>query len=189
MTTVISFDVGVRNLAYAVLEVGDDSKVSLTRWDLIDLESYGKSKEGTEDAIGSVIRALDDSELTSIGDVVLIENQPCMKNPKMKTVQVAIHAFFAMHDHYSGDLRDKKIKIRLVNPRNKVGIIGSYSGRKRESIIRCREFLDRELVDGDGQVSMTREQAVSRLERANKKDDLADAFMQAIWYVKSLRAP
>jgi hypothetical protein len=179
---IASFDVGMKNLAYAVVHVNAEGGVGIVRWALIDLGEYMENEK--ESLVPAVIRALDDADLMGM-DVVLIENQPCMKNPRMKTVQVAIHAFFESMRHYVGPDLGVRKSIRLVNPSNKVGHGGKYSDRKREAIARCKEFLERRLVD-DTSTSTTllsRSEALKILESAKKKDDLADAFLQALWFI------
>lgn len=182
--TIVSFDVGMRNLAFAAIRVDDETRaVGIARWELIDLADY-ESSEDNQTIVPAVIRALDDADLSDGVDLVLIENQPCMKNPKMKTVQVAIHAFFECMRHYQGGGGG----VRLVNPSNKVGHGGKYSDRKRAAIARCREFLERELVDG-GEGLMSRSAALEVFGKAKKKDDLADALLQALWYVSTVMTP
>jgi hypothetical protein len=183
--TIVSFDVGMRNLAFAAIRVDDERRVGLLRWELIDLADY-ESSEDNQTVVPAIIRALDDADVlgTDGVDLVLIENQPCMKNPKMKTVQVAIHAFFETLRHYLGAGGG----VRLVNPSNKVGHGGKYADRKRAAIARCREFLERELVDG-GEGLMSRSAALEVFGKAKKKDDLADALLQALWYVGSTMTP
>jgi len=182
---IASFDVGMKNLAYAVVHVNAEGGVGIVRWAMIDLGEYMENEK--ESLVPAVIRALDDADLMGM-DVVLIENQPCMKNPRMKTVQVAIHAFFESMRHYVGPELGVRKSIRLVNPSNKVGRGGKYSDRKREAIARCKEFLERSLVD-DTSTSTTllsRSAALKILESAKKKDDLADAFLQALWFISKL---
>lgn len=188
---IASFDVGMRNLAYAVVQVAENDgngatqDVGLVRWGLIDLEEYNSQNKtnSANSAVPAVIRALDAVGFADMDvDVVLIENQPCMKNPRMKTVQVAIQAFFESHKHYRGTTEQT---IRLVNPSNKVGHGGTYADRKRKAVAHCKEYLERTLVDG-GVGVMGRSDALAILAGAKKKDDLADAFLQALWYLVSV---
>lgn len=180
---IASFDVGMKNLAYAVVHVNAEGGVGIVRWALIDLGEYmDNENDKRESLVPAVIRALDAADIMGM-DVVLIENQPCMKNPRMKTVQVAIHAFFESMRHYMGPDLGVRKSIRLVNPSNKVGHGGKYSDRKREAIARCKEFLERELVD-DNVKGMSRSAALDILAKAKKKDDLADAFLQALWFIQ-----
>lgn len=192
---IASFDVGMRNLAVAVVDVDEKGSVGLVRWELIDLEEYMEDKK--ESVVPAVVRALDAAELSDLSsmkknniDVILIENQPCMKNPRMKTVQVAIHTFFESMKHYAAS--GSQTVIRLVNASNKVKLgpafsTSTYSERKRLAVAQCKEYLQRSLVDGDddNKSLMSRSEAMAILDKAKKKDDLADAFMQALWFVSS----
>ena len=188
---VLSFDVGIRNLAYVHVDVDVTAKrVSrVLHWGNIDLHDY--AYDGNASAVGSVVRAL----LTGYPfmndpdawDIVLIENQPSMKNPAMKTVQVAINAFFemliqAMQTEPSAAAAAaaaaaaKDPMICLVSARNKVGSCGgSYAERKKLSVQRCLQY-----VESLGQEDMSR-----MIEQRKKKDDLCDAFMQAVWFIEN----
>jgi len=181
MMKVLSFDVGIRNLAYAhvTVDVKESRIVQILHWNKIDLHEFGDGGGG-----GSVVTSVIDAMLKSAPvlsdpsawDVVLIENQPSLKNPVMKTVQVAIHAFFEMVVQTTPlpeDDNPKTHRILLVNARNKVGSCGgSYSERKRESIKRCLSYVDG-MAEG-----------ASFLASTKKIDDMCDAFMQAVWFVE-----
>jgi hypothetical protein len=193
--SVVSFDVGIRNLAFAVVRAipgevsgsgsGGGARLSLERWETIDL---GDKVSGAT-VVSDVVAALDAADLLG-HDVVLIENQPCMKNPRMKTVQVAIHTYFEAIRLLVGPERGLTEPVRLVNASNKVrGASLSYADRKRISVERTRAWLASDLVvdEGGGGSALTREAALGVLAAAKKKDDLCDALMQAVWYVCASR--
>jgi len=181
---VLSFDVGTKNLAYAHVEVQEEGDAApITRvlaWGVIDVTEFDGGSVGGRPAsvVRSVLRALHSDPLFSDPDewdVVLVENQPSLKNPSMKTVQVAINAFFEMYIQQRG--ADDQKHVVLVNARNKVSDIVSrtstYKERKRASVEACTAMLD--AMDGA-------EDARETLRTSKKKDDLCDAFMQANWY-------
>jgi len=182
---ILSFDVGTKNLAYAHVEVQEEGDASpITRvlaWGVIDVTEFdGPGPVGGRPAsvVRSVLRALHSDPMFSDPDewdVVLIENQPSLKNPSMKTVQVAINAFFELYIQQRG--ADDTKHVVLVNARNKVNDIvpksSTYKERKRASVEACTAMLD--AMDGA-------EVARETLKTSKKKDDLCDAFMQANWY-------
>lgn len=100
-TRILSFDVGVRNLAYCVLEIagGSDSfssRVSIAEWDVLDI---GGDVRDCEKCCARLSRLLRETFGTTREDVVLIERQPRGRNLMMMTVQVGLAMFFNYKDH------------------------------------------------------------------------------------------
>jgi hypothetical protein len=129
------------------------------------------------------------TELNKIRDVllpakeVIIENQPVLKNPTMKSVQMLLFSWFFIN----GIMPNKLEKIALFNAgkkleafegnkniaSNKVDHLKSeYKKTKNSSVIFCRELIksDKKWLDF--------------LESHSKKDDLADSFMMNLTYIK-----
>lgn len=98
-------------------------------------------------------------------DVVLIENQMAAK---MAVVQGMLTQYWIQ----------KGIKtIEAVSPVHKLNGLpksstATYAQRKKAGVDRTREVLQKFALD------------VSLLERHKKKDDLADTFLQALWYLE-----
>ena len=69
------------------------------------------------------ITKLNELDLSNV-KYVLIENQPALKNPVMKSIQMIIYTFFVMN----GVMNDKSNieNIHMVNARNKLKV---YKGR------------------------------------------------------------
>ncbi|KAG1668418.1 hypothetical protein FOA52_015947, partial [Chlamydomonas sp. UWO 241] len=186
---------GARVSGAEVQEEGDAAAAPITpitpitrvlAWVVIDVTEFEGSGEGGRpvSVVRSVLRALHSDPMFSDPDewdVVLVENQPWLKNPSMKTVQVAINAFFELYIQQRG-ANDQK-HVVLVNARNKVNDIVSkkstYKERKRASVEACTAMLD--AMDGA-------EEAREALKNSKKKDDLCDEFMQANWYCCNQRA-
>ena len=118
--------------------------------------------EGLHDSIRKFV--IDHKESLEKASVIGLENQPVLKNPNMKTVQILIY----------GTLRDilshagKKVQDTSVD----AGDAG-YSDRKKASVERAKEFLKKN----------TQEQKFHELfHNSTKTNDLADALSMCLDY-------
>lgn len=214
-TRILSFDVGLKNLAYAVLvipEGGPEGWPRLERWGILDIATETvakmKSPRGTkpvpamsknEAQTTALVEILDREFYDPFEDVrydhVLIENQPSRKNPTMKSVQVAIHTYFATLRLYMGAVGQVHLisaSQKLASASGASGASGasskedvksagaSYRARKAQSVELCRRCLREDLKD---------EVALAQLDAARKKDDLCDAFLQAMAFLKKGAPP
>ena len=72
-----------------------------------------------------MIQELDKMEYLLDVDVVIIENQPALKNPVMKTVQMLLYSYFLIKG-YNQQMNPIK-NIEMINARNKLKV---YKGEK-----------------------------------------------------------
>lgn len=121
-------------------------------------------------------------ELMDIDEVV-IENQPTLKNPKMKTIQVMLFSQFVMRNKNNriqnvsyisatNKLKEAYQKVDLSNismPKNK------KATRKKLGIIYTKELL-KHLPD-----------KLEILNNHSKKDDLCDSFLQGLYFLENIK--
>ena len=109
-------------------------------------------------------------------DEVILENQPALKNPKMKSIQMFIYSFFFIRRQMGYFPNLKKVsffsaytKFDSIFKDEKPKELENYKDRKKQSI-----YLTRKLVSEDWN---------KHLDKHPKKDDLADAFIQGLTYI------
>jgi len=108
-------------------------------------------------------------------DKVIIENQISPIANRMKTIQGMIAQYFIM--------KNNNIQIDFVNASNKLKTIDQvadqtktkYSDRKKMGIQQCLHFL----------TTYQFQEWEDFFKKHSKKDDLADSFLQAIWYINN----
>jgi len=217
MTDYLSFDVGIKNLAYCVLS--NDKKVK--GWGIINLnenpccnvklrkkcekqstyeikgdpnvkycctahsKKFPKKKKlnANYDLFGISQLAISKLRGLDIKDVkyVLIENQPALKNPIMKSIQMIIYTFFVI-DGVMNELSNIE-NVHMVNARNKLKVYkgpkiecnkkGKYAQNKYLSIEYTKEMIKEE-----------DEYFQELFKDSKKKDDLADAYLQGIYWIE-----
>jgi hypothetical protein len=105
-------------------------------------------------------------------DTVIIENQISPIANRMKTVQGMISQYFIM--------RNQNIKIEFISSANKLkgfentGTKLSYSDRKKMGIKYCLQLIAHDIT------------WTNFFSTHKKKDDLADSYLQGIWYLNKI---
>lgn len=172
---VVSFDVGLRNLAECVITEG----CRILYWQVTDVAQKNVKSLTTERAMRCVLRYLESrrSEYEALGQQhakihVWVENQPPRSSNKLKATQAVLWTFFSTIW--------PQAKVRFASPRTKLGYdpsegatdfgkIGTHRLNKLHAIAKTRWVLQR--LEPTHIVS---------LEQSNKQDDLADALLQGI---------
>ena len=215
----LSFDVGIKNLAYCSLN--EDKKI--LDWGIINLNKdpkcqCGLQKECSKTATYQVtdtennevkycctthvkkykkkkklnsnydlfkISQIMMDELNSKVDflnheIICIENQPALKNPTMKSIQMLLYSYFIIE----GVCKDPICSnVQMINARNKLKV---YKGEPVE----CK-FTDKYKRNKYLSVEYTKlmileeeQKFIDLFAESKKKDDLADAYLQGIYYIE-----
>jgi len=102
-------------------------------------------------------------------DKIIIENQISPIANRMKTIQGMISQYFIM-------VSEHDIEIEFINSTNKLKLgefksNTDYKERKQQSVSLVKEMIKNKWIDF--------------FYTHSKKDDLADCFLQGIWYIKN----
>ena len=166
---VLSFDIGIKNLAYCLMVVDETTKEwNIEMWKVSVLDDTSKDIN----VLGRKIIELMDKEPFGELDVILIENQPCVKAPKMKSIQMIVYTYFLIKYEESNILFSSamsKLKVKL-NPDKKEKL--TYSEKKKKAIEITRKYI----VTSDSK---------DQFEASKKKDDLSDSFLQAMYFIEN----
>ena len=112
-------------------------------------------------------------------DVICIENQPALKNPVMKTVQMILYSYFMIE----GATKDKLVEqVHMINARNKLKV---YKGPEVECKFKEKYKRNKYLsVEYTKNMILEEDQEfIDLFNESKKKDDLADAYLQGIYYI------
>lgn len=176
---IVSFDIGVRNLAECAVEDG-----RVREWSVCDVLAEGgcqrKLKQvSIADLVPLLLRFLDARKAryaTFAPDVVLIEQQPSSRfcpNTRTKVLSHVTQAWFVSNG----------FRVRFVSPKNPKSLFADradpkakqskrYARNKRLSIEACQTRIE------------DQPEWLAWFSGLSKKDDASDAFLQAVWYEK-----
>ena len=187
---ILSFDIGIKNLAYCILYQNEDKTITIEKWDIIKLlEDDEKCKgfslnEITKRMYNKLNSELEDYDITE----VLLENQPCLKNPVMKSIQMIIYGYF----QYQTILMGREIKnIKLINASNKLKVgknLHEINNKDEITKIKNKYTRNKKLaIEYTNWILINRvknhEELYEYFNNNKKKDDLADAFLQGLYYI------
>ena len=118
------------------------------------------------------------NDITNI-DQIIIENQPCFKNPKMKSIQMIVFTYFCL-------IPFTKYKISFISASEKL----KYC--KSENLIKTipTEYSKRKHISVDITLKLLNDRYNHNLpniwKKSNKKDDLSDVFLQSLAHFKNI---
>lgn len=216
---IVSFDIGIKNLAYSIIHYDNQEKekeqymllklMRLQEWHKIDLQS---SKYDLQRITSNLLEVLDNIAYNEIEDIhndkvhVVIENQPALKSPTMKSIQIVIYTYFNTICKYN----NLSLQTKLVSAKGKNKYIDSFSefsefmNNEASRFLREHEAGRMKRIPKDKQgyaknkddsVQFTRwlfnniicdDEHKNELESLKKKDDVCDSFLQGLYYITKL---
>jgi len=220
---ILSIDVGIKNLSYVDASVAEEEggggggdrgwSVDVVDWGVLDITEGctdpSKMIRDPDRLSQNVLcklneRFFEERRSDAPYDHIIIENQPVIKNPVMKTIQVVIFTFFQTVRMFFGGIEN----VRLVSAASKLDAVipdgearnTKYSDKKKMSVATCKELLRRCSSPGEGAVAAEdawphrvgrvllssfsiEDEHRARFETSRKKDDLADALLQCIAFL------
>ena len=113
-------------------------------------------------------------------DMVLIENQPVLKNPTMKSVACMLFSYFVMRGICENKGKFNKDDIRFISASGKLKINKDSKdilkkGKNEKDVYNITKELGVKYTK-----AIINDKDNKYLEKYKKKDDLCDAFLQAI---------
>lgn len=145
-----------------------------------------KSCQEYDSIIKNLIIILDNKpELLKNTNHVIIENQPSFKNPKMKSIAITLYNYYLIR----GVIDSSLSKVKFISPSNKLKNISEedkelikntekkklYKLNKELSIKYCLNFINNNT------------ELVNQFNNNKKKDDMADALLQCIYYMSTIK--
>ena len=156
--------------------------------------SYNKKnidKQSMDDFLFKLINELENRPNLLNCNNVVIENQPSLKNPRMKTISVTLYNYYMMRGIIDQKITNSTIKtVRFMSPSNKLKLANdgdtkqliklkgdessTYKLTKQLGVKYCREMIE------------MFPEWVLIFNSHKKKDDMADCFLQGMYAAVNL---
>lgn len=135
-----------------------------------------------------LLQRLDSMKTLLKADIVLIENQPSLKNPVMKSIANALYDFFLFRGIIDKSITNSNIsKVKFMSPSNKLKLVDENETKKIVVMKGTDESKAYKLTK-ELSVKYTKEiiqhlpEWLLHLNTFKKKDDLCDAFLQGCYF-------
>jgi hypothetical protein len=212
---ILSWDVGIYNLSYCIIENNkENNENKIIDWDIVNLVDNEEMKKNRNLIFENIPRKLHEKPQLLDVDIVVIENQPSLKNPQMKSIQMILYSYFLILGKVIGNgekstgyidkidfcsasnklkiydgpeiILEEKSKRKVKNNEQEKNIelvdkvktkksTIKYADKKRLAIEHTKYFLEKN------------ENYKDFFNNHKKKDDLADSFLQGLYYIKNMK--
>lgn len=234
---VLSFDIGIVNMAYCLMETTSNKKIKIIDWQILNIaeipdcsmckkraksfiyltnhtdpnaigyycplhtKSYAEKYYTKKDI--KTIKDTKDMDLDYLGanlykqleaskileqpiDWVLFENQPVLKNPKMKSIQMILYSYFLFKKSLFGSAIEnlkfytakKKLEIKGIELDQSGFDKKEYGDRKKLGKLITKEILKK--------IGDYEHIHILETRHADKQDDLCDCLVQGLEHLQTL---
>jgi len=162
-----------------------DSKKVLTQFKAKKITGQNCSQQPIQELAQKMFTKLDeDKDLIQVEEI-LIENQPSLKNPNMKTIASILYSYFVMRGIVDKERTHSPIKfVKFISPSNKLKVDKSVTLDKLNKAKDQKEYYD--ITKGLGKIYCTtliKDSEKHFLSAHVKQDDLCDSFLQGFQYL------
>ena len=156
------------------------------------LKKTNVSSMDFDDTRLKLINILENKKHLLNADVVVIENQPSFKNPRMKSISALLYDYYIIRGVIDKERTNSNIKrVKFMSPSNKIKLA---SNGETQQIVKLKS--SEKASDESKAYKLTKSLAVKytqdllkhlpewlkHFNSYKKKDDLADAFLQGAYY-------
>jgi hypothetical protein len=122
-------------------------------------------------------------------DYVLIENQPSMKNPKMKSVASTLYSWFLINGVCNNENKSNVKEIFYLCPSNKLKINDEDIQKEINKLKKTQQYAytKKMAIAKTLQLLKTNEKWYDYLNGHGKKDDLCDSYLQGLYFLSNLK--
>ena len=193
---ILSFDIGIKNLSYILIDIINSENIieqcyNIIEWDIINIiNEKEKVKEKSFNDIShslfdKLIEKFPNEYLNNVNYIVL-ENQPVLKNPIMKSIQMMIYSFFMTKiklENYNIIIKFQNANLKLKLKEELKNIDCEIKEQKKKLNYKETKqmglYLTKYLFYTNQNLEHT---IIEKYNKFKKKDDLADCLLQGLYF-------
>lgn len=203
----LSWDVGIYNLSYCILEKSENNLIKIIDWNIVNLVDSEEMKKNRNLLFENIPRKLNELPQLLDVDIVIIENQPSLKNPQMKSIQMILYSYFLILGKVIENKEFTKTYIDKIDFCSAMNKLKVYDGpeiileekvsrkkkiieeiplepiKKKSSSIKYADKKRLAIEHALYYIKKDHENYVEFFNNHKKKDDLADSFLQGLYYL------
>ncbi len=174
---IVSIDVGFKNLGLLIYDV---LRAEVVHWAVVDVQVRAFCAEEVTVSVQTFFAThvnpfVENSRLFT----VLIEKQiPHPKVFRVSMIDCVLRGYLAGHGISTTTIQSKSVKNHFSRESEGLKTKTSYSAGKRRAVNLVRELLERKSVRVPDRLKAV-------FESAGKKDDMADAYLQFLFYIQT----
>lgn len=162
---ILSFDVGIKNLAYCLIDDSENTW-NILDWNIIDCTSSNH--------ILTLIKELDTLPHLLESTVILIEKQPSF-NPKMRIIGGCLYTYFTLRIAHE---QNRNVKIMFYSAKHKLKNVNVAQVTAKTKYLR-----NKKLAIEETKYLLSESEWLKYFMSNKKKDDLADSLLQGLSYI------
>lgn len=180
---VLSFDIGIKNFAYCML----DENENIIQWNVADIS--GSTYDRQCQKLIQALDAINSEEMTDLAELeVIIEKQPGV-NPKMRIISGQVQMYYSLLKYRN---LFKINKVIYYSARNKLKCYEPKEGdepipeKKYSTKYATRKYLSKQHCERI-LVQNNQDEWLKVFSSSKKKDDLSDSFLQGVAYLRGFK--
>lgn len=135
-----------------------------------------------------LVKSLEEKPNLLSANLVLVENQPTLKNPKMKAISSTIYDYYLIRGIFDRKRTNSNIEfIKYMSPSNKLKLASEGDTKKliklKGNDVKTYKMTKSLAIKYCSQMIEPFQQWKDFYNQQKKKDDLADCFLQGIYYI------
>ena len=186
---IISFDIGIKNMAYCIIEYDCNDKTRVFKHLQVVNLNIPKNKN-IQSIIDATIELLDEimNDKAKIDPnipiIVLIESQ---MTSIMRCIQTTINTYFKLIEKYEG----LQIITKYLSPKHKLELLNNYSDYNNPNIKSSNKYKQNKMdsINFTGWLlnnHFKNDAFLNYFNITKKKDDISDAFLMCIYYIDNI---